>query len=130
MTRVTDFRCVNDNGDRVLCDAYGNNVAFKSRNCGHPMLAIVLPKGNSRGSNPDNPSVCRHCGFRAWPMLYGIQPYDPLSMTSGALILLAVALAASWISARRAARVQPMKALRHESTATIGRQQLGDRVLS
>ena len=57
-------------------------------------------------------------------MLYGIQPYDPLSMTSGALILLAVALAASWISARRVAGVQPMKALSHESTATIGRQQL------
>lgn len=47
-------------------------------------------------------------------MLYGIQPYDPFSMISGALILLAVALAASWIPARRAASVQPMEALRHE----------------
>ena len=47
-------------------------------------------------------------------MLYGIQPYDPFSMTGGALILLAVALAASWIPARRAAGVQPMEALRHE----------------
>jgi predicted RNA-binding Zn-ribbon protein involved in translation (DUF1610 family) len=66
MTRVTDFRCVNENGDDVTCDAYGNNVAFKCRNCGHPMLAIVLPKQNRRGSNPDNPAVCRHCGFRVW----------------------------------------------------------------
>jgi predicted permease len=47
-------------------------------------------------------------------MLYGIQPYDPLTMVGGVLILLAVALAASWIPARRAARVQPMQALRHE----------------
>jgi predicted permease len=47
-------------------------------------------------------------------MLYGIQPYDPLTMAGGILILLAVALAASWIPARRAARVQPMEALRHE----------------
>ena len=47
-------------------------------------------------------------------MLYGIQPYDPFSMISGALILLAVALAASWIPARRATGVQPMEALRHE----------------
>jgi len=47
-------------------------------------------------------------------MLYGIQPYDPFSMISGALILLAVALAASWIPARRAAGVQPMEALRHQ----------------
>jgi ABC-type antimicrobial peptide transport system permease subunit len=47
-------------------------------------------------------------------MLYGIQPYDPLTMTGGVLILLAVALAASWIPAGRAAGVQPMEALRHE----------------
>jgi predicted permease len=47
-------------------------------------------------------------------MLYGIQPYDPLTMAGGVLILMAVALASSWIPARRAARVQPMEALRHE----------------
>jgi predicted permease len=47
-------------------------------------------------------------------MLYGIQPWDPTTLTSGVLILLIVALAASWIPARRAARVQPMDALRHE----------------
>jgi predicted permease len=47
-------------------------------------------------------------------MLYGIQPNDPLTMAGGVLILLAVALAASWIPARRAAGVQPMEALRHE----------------
>jgi predicted permease len=47
-------------------------------------------------------------------MLYGIQPYDPATMAAGVSILLAVALAASWIPARRAAGVQPMEALRHE----------------
>jgi predicted permease len=47
-------------------------------------------------------------------MLYGIQPYDPATMTGGILVLMAVALAASWIPARRAAGVQPMDALRHE----------------
>ena len=47
-------------------------------------------------------------------MLYGIRPYDPATMTAGILVLLAVALAASWIPARRAAGVQPMEALRHE----------------
>jgi predicted permease len=47
-------------------------------------------------------------------MLYGIQPYDPLTLVGGVLVLLAVALAASWIPARRAAGVQPMEALRHE----------------
>jgi len=47
-------------------------------------------------------------------MLYGIQPWDPMTMIGGVVILQAVALAASWIPARRAAGVQPMEALRHE----------------
>jgi predicted permease len=47
-------------------------------------------------------------------MLYGIGPYDPLTLSAGVLVLLAVALAASWIPARRAAGVEPMEALRHE----------------
>jgi len=47
-------------------------------------------------------------------MLYGIQPNDPASIALGVFILLSVALAASWIPARRAAGVQPMEALRHE----------------
>ena len=47
-------------------------------------------------------------------MLYGIQPYDPMTMAGAVLILLTVALAASWIPARRAAGVQPMEALRHD----------------
>jgi predicted permease len=47
-------------------------------------------------------------------MLYGIQPWDPSTLTGGVLILFMVALAASWIPARRAARLQPMDALRHE----------------
>jgi ABC-type antimicrobial peptide transport system permease subunit len=47
-------------------------------------------------------------------MLYGIQPYDPLTLSSGVGLLLTVALVASWIPARRAAGVQPIQALRHE----------------
>ena len=47
-------------------------------------------------------------------MLYGVEPYDLLSLVVGVAVLLVVALAASWIPARRAARLQPMVALRHE----------------
>jgi ABC-type antimicrobial peptide transport system permease subunit len=47
-------------------------------------------------------------------MLYGIAPNDPLTLAGGVALLLCVALAASWIPARRAAGVQPMVALRHE----------------
>lgn len=41
MGRVTDFECVDDTGHRILCDAFGNNVAFKCPNCAHPVLSIV-----------------------------------------------------------------------------------------
>ena len=47
-------------------------------------------------------------------MLYGLQPTDPGSVASGAVLLALVALAASWIPAQRAAGVEPMQALRHE----------------
>lgn len=47
-------------------------------------------------------------------MLYGVVPYDPVTLGGGVTLLIAVALAASWIPARRAAGVEPMRALRHE----------------
>lgn len=47
-------------------------------------------------------------------MLYGLKPYDPFTLIGAAMLLVFVALAASWIPARRAASVNPIKALRHE----------------
>jgi predicted permease len=47
-------------------------------------------------------------------MLYGLKPWDPVTLGFAALLLVVVALAASWVPARRAAGVEPMEALRHE----------------
>jgi predicted permease len=47
-------------------------------------------------------------------MLYGVEPSDPASIAGAVLVIAVVAALAAWIPARRAASVDPMKALRNE----------------
>jgi ABC-type antimicrobial peptide transport system permease subunit len=45
-------------------------------------------------------------------LLYGLQPHDPITLLMAAILLTAIAAAASYLPARRASRVDPMVALR------------------
>ena len=46
--------------------------------------------------------------------LRGVPPRDPLTYAAVSALLGAIALAATWIPARRAARIDPIRALRED----------------
>jgi putative ABC transport system permease protein len=47
-------------------------------------------------------------------MIFGISPYDPITLMTVSLVLLAVVLAASFVPARRAMKADPLVVLRYE----------------
>jgi predicted permease len=53
-------------------------------------------------------------GYALRAFLFGVAPHDPATFVFSGLVLAAAAMTAAWVPARRAARIDPMTALRHE----------------
>jgi ABC-type antimicrobial peptide transport system permease subunit len=47
-------------------------------------------------------------------LVYGVSPLDPVTFVSVPLVLVMITIAASYVPARRATRVDPVEALRDE----------------
>jgi ABC-type antimicrobial peptide transport system permease subunit len=46
--------------------------------------------------------------------LFGVEPYDPIALATATVLMLVMAFAAAYVPARRASRIDPLTALRHE----------------
>jgi len=71
--------------------------------------AILLAAGLAVGTG-----LALWAGRAATALLFGLKPYDPPTLALSALLLAVVAMLASYLPALRAARLEPMSALREE----------------
>ena len=74
-----------------------------------PRTALLLAIGLAIGLAG---ALAMGAGMRA--VLIGTRPTDPVTLGGVAACLATVAMLSTWLSARRAARIDPMVTLRHE----------------
>ncbi len=82
----------------------------------HDVFGLVLRQGMTLAATGIVVGIAAALGItRALgSLLFLVKPNDPLVFAGTSLLLLTVAFLACWLPARRAARVDPMIALRHE----------------
>ena len=80
------------------------------------VLRLVVGQGMALAAIGLVTGVAVALGLTRWMsrLLFGVRPTDPLTFLAVAAVLAAVALAACYLPARRATRVNPVEALRHE----------------
>jgi ABC-type antimicrobial peptide transport system permease subunit len=54
------------------------------------------------------------CGPLIRHFIYGVAPHDPVTIAGATILLAGIAILSCWMPARRAIRVDPIVALRHE----------------
>jgi ABC-type lipoprotein release transport system permease subunit len=80
------------------------------------LLRLVVSEGFRLGIMGVVIGAAIALGAGRWlaPLLFDESPRDPVVFTVVAVALLGVSVVASWVPARRAARVEPTRALRYE----------------
>ena len=58
--KITNFHAMDNEGNEIQADPYGNNIAISCLSCNHPILLTALP--NQRGSDEKHPAQCKGCG--------------------------------------------------------------------
>ncbi len=109
----------NEIGIRMALGAQPTNVLRLVIWQGMRLVLIGLVVGAACGYALKRLLESQYFGPRSWQRqmadkLYGVQWADPLTLAVIAMLLMLVALAACWLPARKAARVDPLAALRHE----------------
>ena len=82
----------------------------------HDVLAMVIGQGLRLALLGVAIGIAAAIGVTRFlsSFLYGVEPHDPVTFVAVSLLLVAVTLLACYIPARRAAKVDPMVALRYE----------------
>jgi predicted permease len=109
----------NEIGIRMALGAQPANVLRLVILQGMRLVVIGLVVGAGCGYGLKRLLESQYFGPRSWQrqmadQLYGVRWADPLTLTLIATLLMLTALAACWLPARKAARVDPLDALRHE----------------
>jgi predicted permease len=109
----------NEIGIRMALGAQPTNVLRLVLWQGMKLVLLGLAVGALGGYALQRLLASQYFSSQTWQrqfaeQLYGVKGSDPLTVFGVALLLTLVALVACWVPARRAARVDPLDALRHE----------------
>jgi predicted permease len=109
----------NEIGIRMALGADTRHILRLVISQGMRLVLIGLTAGVLTGYVLERLLKSQYFGKEAWQrqmaeQLYGVELTDPLTVSAIISLLLLVALAACWLPARRAARVDPLVAVRHE----------------
>jgi predicted permease len=109
----------NEMGIRMALGAQAANVMRLVVWQGMKLVLLGLAVGAVSGYGLKRLLASQYFGEDAWPrqmaeQLYGVNATDRLTFVAIAALLTLVALAACWLPARKAAQVDPLKALRYE----------------